>query len=305
MLREFEIRVLQELQEEASITGLAERLSRDRGEVSKTVSHLEEQGLVHTQRKGKEKLVSPSETKAVELLQKIRHTHSHIDFPDLISGKAIPLLYYLDEPHSVSELADKTGNYRNTVNRILKRLLNRGILQKQGVQYRLTDEFLTLQELAEELVHHQNRQTVSNHASSYTILWETLSEFLLQTSDEIEHEAFHETGPALFQRYGLPLMITGNRYYFYSQEKEITPEKLLCHTLLIENTTRYKTYCLLLIQIQGLHRDPTVDTARHYGLADTVEQLFDYLETQGGQKTRDLPSWEEFRSTASDYGVET
>jgi len=57
-------------------------------------------------------------------------------------------------------------------------------------------------------------QGVEDHAESFTILWDSLDEFLVQTRVEIESEPFHLTGPELFQQYDLPLMARQRRYYF-------------------------------------------------------------------------------------------
>jgi len=46
--------------------------------------------------------------------------------PELLTGKALEVLYYLDQPRTVSEIADRSDNYRNTVNRVLKRFRDRG-----------------------------------------------------------------------------------------------------------------------------------------------------------------------------------
>lgn len=305
MLRESELRVLQNVGEELSITEIAEQLDRSSSYISEVVSELEETGLVYTRREGKEKLVKPVDSKAIEHLQELGQRYSHIDFPDLIAGKAIPLLYYLDDYRTVAELAEKTGNYRNTVNRIVTRLVNRGILQKDGSKYRLNDEFQLLHEFAEELVHHVHRQTAAEHASQYTILWESLHEFLIQTREEISHESFTETGPVRFQDYDLPLLTTSKRYYVYTRTaRELTPEDLVCHTLLIDDGTRYRTYCLLLVQKQGIEREQLLETAQKYGVEKPVQSLIGYLDSRGENTSRELPEWSEFESTAADYEVE-
>jgi len=67
------------------------------------------------------KRVVPSDARAVERYQDLVRQHSHIEFPELLTGKALEVLYYLDQPRTVSEIADRSDNYRNTVNRVLKR----------------------------------------------------------------------------------------------------------------------------------------------------------------------------------------
>ena len=304
MLRESELRALQTLQQEMSITELAAALDCSTNYASEIISSLEKEELVYTQRDGKEKRVKPVKNQAVKLLQRLAQTHSHIDFPDLISGKAIPLLYYLDTDRTVAELAEKTGNYRNTVNRVLKQLLNRGILRKQDTQYRLNDEFQILHDFSREYVHHVHRRTVAEYTHNFTILWELLEEFLIQTGDVINHDSFVETGPSRFQQHGLPLVTTGASYYFYSENvQELTAQDLICHTLLIEESTRYQTYCLLLIQKENLEGGRLLEVAEKYGVKNTVQQLIDYLDTSGDEKSPSLPSWKEFQSAAADYEV--
>ena len=304
MLRESELRALQTLQQEVSITELAAALDCSTSYTSEITSSLKEKELVYTRRDGKEKRVKPVESQAVKLFQRLAQTHSHIDFPDLISGKAIPLLYYLDTDRTVAELAEMTGNYRNTVNRVLKQLLNRGILRKQDTQYRLNDEFQILHDFSREYIHHVHRRTVAEYTHDFTILWESLDEFLIQTGDAVNHDSFAETGPSRFQQHGLPLVTTGASYYFYSEDvQELTAPDLICHTLLIEESTRYQTYCLLLIQKENLESGRLLKVAEKYGVEKTVKQLIDYLDTSGDEKSPSLPSWEEFQSAAADYEV--
>ena len=304
MLRESELRALQALQQEMSITELAAALDCSTNYASEIISSLEKEDLVYTRRDGKEKRVKPVKNQAVKLFQRLAQTHSHIDFPDLISGKAIPLLYYLDTDRTVAELAEKTGNYRNTVNRVLKQLLNRGILRKQDTQYRLNDEFQILHDFSREYIHHVHRRTVAEYTHDFTILWESLDEFLIQTGDLINHDSFVKTGPSRFQQHGLPLVTTGASYYFYSEDvQELTVEDLICHTLLIEESTRYQTYCLLLIQMENLESGRLLEVAEKYDVEKRVKQLIDYLDTSGDEKSPSLPSWEEFQSAAADYEV--
>ena len=304
MLRESELRALQTLQQEMSITELAAALDCSTNYASEIISSLEKEELVYTRQVGKEKRAKPVENQAVKQLQRLVQTHPHIDFPDLISGKAIPLLYYLDTDRTVAELAKMTGNYRNTVNRVLKQLLNQGILRKQDTQYRLNDEFQILHDFSREYIHHVHRRTVAEYTHDFTILWESLDEFLIQTGDAVNHDSFAETGPSQFQQHGLPLVTTGTSYYFFSEDvQELTAQDLICHTLLIEESTRYQTYCLLLIQKKNLESGRLLEVAEKYDVENTVQQLIDYLDTSGDEKSPSLPSWEEFQSAAADYEV--
>jgi hypothetical protein len=62
----------------------------------------------------------------IELSQDLIRQRSCVEFPELLIGKTLKTLYYLNQPRAVSETADWSDNYHNTVNRVLKWFRNRG-----------------------------------------------------------------------------------------------------------------------------------------------------------------------------------
>jgi predicted transcriptional regulator len=302
MLGESELTALEALHEPTTISGLAERLDRSQSYISEVVGDLTEKGLVRKERNGREKRIIPSESKAVELYLDLSQRYSHIDFPQLLSGPTIPLLYYLDEPTSVAELADRTDNYRNTVNRRVKLLRDRGIIRKDGTRYRLTDEFQELNRFAREYSHHVHRQRASAATDGYTILWEDHESFLIQTDRQVSDDSFLATGPERFEEYGLPLLTTETRYYFHPAEQiDFSPEELVCHMLLIDSGTRFRSYCLLLLSNVDVNEQLLNRRATHYGVSNQVEQLLEYLKVRGRVTADSLPSWDEFQTLAGEY----
>jgi len=152
--------------------------------------------------------------------------------PRTAAGKALEVLYYLDQPRTVSEIANRSDNYRNTVNRVLKRFRDRGLVGTDDGRYDFNADFHRLHEFARELAHYLHRQRLEAVAPKGTILWEDDDEFLAQTETEIDAEAFHETGLARFAAFDLQFLLTGHRYYVYSEElDEVSPAELCCHTL--------------------------------------------------------------------------
>jgi len=299
-----ELRVLKAVHSDMSLSELSDELQYSLSYVSEVTAELEEKGLVKTRKEGRQRFVSPSESKATELYQHLVQEYSHVDWDELLSRKALEILYYLNDSVSVSELAEKSDNYRATVHRILERFLDRGIVGKDGHVYRLNEEFTTLNDLAEEYYHQVHRKKVSSSVDSggYSVLWESPHEFLVTVGGKLSARDFHLTGPERFQEHGIELVTTDKRYYFYSEEiNEIDPEDLVCHTLLVDDGVRYRTYCLLLIQKEGIHEE-AVEASRKYGIESTVEALVRYLS--GEEVGENMPSREEFESTADKYGVE-
>ena len=214
------------------------------------------------------------------------------------------MLYYFDQPRTVSEIADRSDNYRNTVNRVLKRLRERGLVGTDDGRYDFNGDFDRLHEFAHDLAHHLHRQRLASVAPNGTILWEDHDEFLAQTETEVEAERFHETGLARFSTYDLQFLLTGHRYYLYSEDLDaVSPAELCCHTLLIDDDSRHRSYCLLLLSHVDVDEDDLRERAAKYGLEDEIDALLRYLETHGEVDDDRLPEWDEFQELAADYEV--
>ena len=305
MLTEGEMGALTALHGEQTVSDLATNLDRSLSYTSELVKRLETAGLVETRRQGKAKQIQLSDAKALELLAALTQQYSHIDWPELLSGAALRVCYYLDTPRTVTDLARRADVHRSTVNRSLSPLQHRGIVyQTNDGAYVLNDDFEQLSAFAREVAHHLHRQTIEEQTDTYTILWESLDEFLVQTPTEITTDHFIPTGPDQFQQYGLPLLARDRRYYFYSEMTgDLSPEMLCCHMLVIDSGARAQSYCLLLLSYVSIDHDELRALATKYGVDDVVDDLCIYLDTSGDQRTSRLPEWEDFQELAEEYEV--
>jgi len=139
--------------------------------------------------------------------------------------------------------------------------------------------------------------TASSRRPKGTILWEDYDEFLAQAETEIDAEAFHETGLARFAAFDLQFLLTGHRYYVYSEELDaVSPAELCCHTLLIDEGSRHRSYCLLLLSHVDVDEEDLREQAVKYGLEDVIDALLQYLETHGEIQDDRLPSGPSSRS---------
>ena len=305
MLRRIELKVLVAVDRGDTISELATKLDHSESYLSRAVGDLVEKGLVHTERDGRRKRVVPSEARAVELYQDLVRQHSHIGFPELLTGKALAVLYYLDQPRTVSEIAGRSDNYRNTVNRVLKRFRDRGLVGADDDRYEFNANFNRLHEFARELAHHLHRHRLEAVAPKGTILWEDYDEFLAQADTEIDADAFHETGLGRFAAFDLQFLLTGHRYYVYSEGLDtVSPAELCCHTLLIDDGSRHRSYCLLLLSHVDVDEEDLREQAAKYDLEDEIDALLRYLETHGEVDDDRLPEWSEFQKLAADYEIE-
>ena len=106
VLRRIELEVLATVDRGDTISELATKLDHSKSYFSRAVADLVEKGLVYTERDGRRKRVVPSDARAVELYRDLVRQHSHIEFPELLTGKALELLYYLDQPRTVAKMAE-------------------------------------------------------------------------------------------------------------------------------------------------------------------------------------------------------
>lgn len=286
-----------------SVSDIAEAADLDRGHTSRLVTELASKELVRKQQEGNRTVVTAEKVQPVQILRNLVQRHPHIDFSELLRGKTLRALYCLDSPATVAEIAEETGEHRNTVHRIVKRLQNRGIVGKDAGTYRLNEGFEDLSKLARTLNSHHH--ALKTPVTAWTVLWEGLDEFLIQTEQEIADSAFQLTGPRKFNEFGVPLVTTSRRHYFYSEHRDrITPADVVCHTLLVDDSARYRGYCLLLIRAASIEQEELQSRASHYDVAATVEELFEYLDTDGEGEFERMPTWTRLEQTAADYDIE-
>ena len=295
---------------EVGISTLADQLDWSAGHTSRIVSELEAYGYVQTKQSGRQKLVSPTDIEPIEQLEGLLAEYSHMDLSDLIAGAGLLVLYYLDQGRTATELAELSGVSQATIYRRLDNFQRVGVVGKSKSWYRLNDPFAQLASIARGLLHQKHRHEAKRHASGLNFLWESHDEFLFACNSDVAADGFYLTGPALFEAFDIPLLTRDRQHYFRTDRlSEITPAELVCHTLLIDDGPRYRTYCLLLMERQDIERTALREHAEHYlpeatnDLRAIVDELIDYLETDGTTTTEQLPEWEDFKQTARDYEI--
>jgi len=262
-------------------------------------------GVVYTERDGRRKRVVPSDARAVERYQDLVRQHSHIDFPELLTGRRSRCCTTSTSrelsPRSLTGAT--TTATRSTVSSSGFR--DRGLVGTADGHYEFNADFDRLHEFAREIAHHLHRHRLEAVAPKGTILWEDYDEFLAQAETEIDAEAFHETGLARFAAFDLQFLLTDHRYYVYSEEPDaVSPAELCCHTLLIDDGSRHRSYCLLLLSHVDIDEEDLREQAVKYGLEDVIDALLQYLETQGEVEDDRLLAWSEFQKLAGEYEIE-
>jgi len=302
MLTEGEVRALTALHGEQTVSELATNLDRSLSYTSELVERLETAGLVEARRRGKQSRFD-CRTQRHSSYSRTSRSSTHTSTGRSCCQGCPPCVLLPRHPRTVTELARHADVHRSTAHRAIAPLQHRGIVyQTDDGPYALNDGFEQLSAFARELAHQVHRQTVEEQTDTYTILWESLDEFLVQTPTELTEEHFIPTGPDQFQRYGLPLLARDRRHYLYSETAgDLSPEMLCCHMLVIDSGARAQSYCLLLLSHVDIDRDELRAQATKYGVEDVVDELYTYLDTSGDQRTSQLPEWEDFQELAEEY----
>ncbi len=99
-------------------------------------------------------------------------------------------------------------------------------------------------------------------------------------------------------------MLTRHRYCLYSEDLDaVSPAELCCHALLIDDGSRHRSYCLLLLSHVDVDEGHLRERAANYDLEDKIDALVRYLETHGEVDDDRLPEWNVFQELAADYEV--
>ena len=90
-----------------------------------------------------------------------------------------------------------------------------------------------------------------------------------------------------------------HRYCVFSGKLEVASTAMLCcHTLLIDDDTRHRSYCLLLLSHAVVDASNLRERAAKNGLEGEIDILLRYLETHGEVEDDRLPAWDEFQRIA-------
>lgn len=84
---------------------------------------------------------------------------------------------------------------------------------------------------------------------------------------------------------------------------DVSPAEICCLTLLIDDDTRHRSSCRLVLSRGDVDEDDLRERAAKYGLEDEIAVLLRYLETYGDVNDDCLPEWDEFLELAANYEV--
>ncbi|MCW4018962.1 MAG: ArsR family transcriptional regulator [Candidatus Bathyarchaeota archaeon] len=299
-----EIRILRQLSKgKCSLSEIEKALSLKPALLSQNLKKLLKKGLIQTTGQGNRKFAYFNDTKHALLLRDLLITYDHIDWQNILTGRTLEILFQALTPE-VHHANVSTA----TLWRHLKNLKARGIITQTGKEYKITPGFSILIEFLKEYQRFFAQKLAKALSEGAVILWQEDMEFLIRAPKNAKPPTkdFHKTATSKFQEYDLPLFSESDSYFYSKNKKQIQPEDVILHTLLIEpKNTRYTTYALLLLKKteKQLDKNYLLQEAQTHGLKDQVNSMLQFLKTHTQQTDQALPTWNEFASKARDYNV--
>ena len=296
-----ELQILKELSKgKHELSSIEDALSIKPSLLSYNLKKLQNKGLIKTTHQTYKKQAYFNDSKHAALFRDLLSFYDYIDWENILSGKAIEILFQTLTKSGKTHYIPKNTRWRH-----LKNLKARGIItQPNTINPRFS---LLIQFLNEYQKFYANKlaRTISDNS---VILWQEDMEFLIRVPKNAKppSENFHQTATSIFYQYDLPLFSEFDIYFYSTNKKTIKPEDAILHTLLIEpNNVRYTTYALLLLKKTEQQIDKTylLQEAETLGLKHQITDMLQFLKNHTQQKDQALPTWNEFITKANDYKV--
>ncbi|MCG1004978.1 MULTISPECIES: winged helix DNA-binding protein [Halobacterium] len=298
---------------EATAADLAMETEYSQTHLYDVLDELLESGLLAEHRgANNQREVSLTDHPVVEAYRALRSELGHVEWPDLLSPATLRVCWYLDEPRRVSEIAERLNITRQGVHKALSPLKHRAMLSPSGPEYALSEGLSPLLAFAQAVVTHEHQSRAREIAPSATVEWCDPKRTLVRVQTTEDTDALLDvpdwqvTGLGRFEEYGLQFFIAGEPAFWYAPNEELTPEEVVCHTLILDSGSRRVSYAMLLIEALDIDQETLTDTATWYNLESTIAAMYQAL--QGGVEDSDvipvvLPSESEYMALKEQYGV--
>jgi DNA-binding transcriptional regulator YhcF (GntR family) len=310
-LGELQLKIFRNLssREYKNIAGLAKELNKSLTRVSIALKDLESKGFVETKKYGISKEMVLSDNKHSLLLKTFISEHYHMKFEKTLSGSTLEVLL----PIACSKVKFQgivmlSGCSSATVKRTIKKLREFGIVAlDKEFYYFISLHHKLLSDFVKEFQSYINLKLALSFSNTSVILWQGGKEFLIKTGEERKKDNFFPTCYERMSGYGIKLLLTNFRYYFYSPfRRNIRMEDAVLHTLVLDTSdARNILYVLMLIakNVKKIRWNYLDKESGKFGLESVIKNIKDYVKNKGKPKPEFFPSWNEFTEKAEEYDI--
>lgn len=308
---ELQLKILRKLsgREYKNIAGLAKELDKSQTRVSIALKDLESKGFVEAKKHGISKEMTLSDNKHSLLLKTFISEHYHMKFEKTLSGSTLEvLLSPACSKVKFQDIVALSGCSSATVKRTMKKLREFGIVAlDREFYYSTSPHHKLLSDFVKEFQSYINLRLALSFSNTSVILWQGGKEFLVKTGEGRKKDNFFPTCYERMSDYGIKLLLTNFRYYFYSPfRRNIRMEDAVLHTLVLDpSDARNILYVLMLIakNAKKIRWKDLEKESSKFGLESAIKNVKDYIKNKGKPKPEFFPSWNEFTEKAGEYDI--
>ncbi len=296
MLTKPELKIF--LKTEMTISEIANQLDLSVPTISKYVnlSIRRQNGILQKNKIKRKVFVKRANTVHANLLTSIITEFPRWDIPELFSHSNLKVASIMNTPMRIKDIAFLTNLSRQQVKNCLNTLSKVAIVIKKQNRYQSNPSQKLVKDFINSYYTHLHESRLKNTSKNNVIIWQRGYEYLFKTKENSNEQ---KTATSVFHRYDLPL-ITNEQYYFHT-DRDLDIKDHMIHTILIDpNSTTYNIYAALLYQ--KTKPDKIEQRAILYDLEEHITSIINFLKTKTTNKNC-LPPWDEYESTARDYGV--
>ncbi len=230
-----------------SVKDIAVKLNISNAVVSRSVRSLFEQDFIVFTR-SRRKLVSLSGSSHASSFKVLVSFENHIDFSKVLDGGSLRVLSGLLYCNSVREVSEVTSVPEVTVRRVLMKLRYGAIVFKKGVS-----DYVIRLDLVRNFVEVYCNYFLNNKIEGLNGSLICRGPLGLLYSKDNPLDFLVLTGTSVFHEYGIQLILTRQREYYFNLFKEKTKlslEDVLVHALtrsVVEESSRSLNYVLLVL----------------------------------------------------------
>ena len=298
---------------EATVPELVDETGLSASQIYRTADELHNAGLIGDSRgHHNQRILRVTGHPVIEAYRDLASQLGHVDWPDLLSPATIRACWFLDAPRRVTTIVDRLGITRQAVHNALDPLKHRAMLSPSSPEYALVPDLQPLRDFADAVILHEHRNRVRGLAPSATVEWFDPNRALVHihnADDTAALQAADEwgmTGLAKFTAFDLQFFLAGEPAFWYAPGETLTPDQVVCHSLVADTGSRRVSYALLLIEHAQIAEKDLRNTATWYGLEPTVSDMYAFLKDEAEQRDCGdtvLPNPTEYESLKSQYGV--
>ncbi len=284
-----------------TLDALAIKLHKSTNRVSEIISELEKNGFIIRKRgyhrSGSRLVIEVSGTNYSLQLQKLMMEYQSIRFEDILAESKLLFLAALSEDWISMGVALKLCQIsRHTVNRYIRRFLNRGIVQKQQGLYTINMKMWP--GLQQFILDYKNYGIVNGH-----IKWRFQEEILFEVDRE-DNISGEKSGLARYKEYGIFVGVISALCYIST--KKLTKEEIFVHSLFEVDDPRTLHLAATFYVKNYLQYHRVLPVAMKYGKYTLFQSFIKIFESEQDLLKLDLlPPFErkDFKRIAQMYGV--